>query len=172
MALAQLIVSSAIALIVAGVGLYAANSFRLQTRIRLLEARVEAYRKLFEITEMTSPTRLGRGETLSEDDAKVLGKAIYDWYYENGSGLLMPNRTRLLLQEIQQTLQGEKLRRLPDDPMLRKVAELRHALRRDVGVFASDEAAGFTRAEGRRKLRRRAADQGGDSGLLDRTDAS
>jgi hypothetical protein len=88
MALAQLIVNSVVALVAAGVVLYIANSFRLQTRIKLLEVRVEAYRKLFALTEITSPTRLGRGDSLSPEEAKALGKAIYDWYYENGNGLL------------------------------------------------------------------------------------
>lgn len=155
MAVAQLIVNAVVALIVAGAGLYIANSFRLQTRIKLLEVRVEAYRKLFSLTEITSPTRLGRDESLSPEEAKTLGKAIYDWYYENGNGLLMPNRTRLILQSLQQKLQGEPQRRLPDDPLLREVAHFRHALRRDVGVFASDEPVGLTRREGRRRLGRR-----------------
>jgi len=155
MALAQLIVNSAIAFLIAGIGLYAANSYRLQARIRLLEIRVEAYRKLFRLTEATSPTRLGRAESLSEEEARALGKAIYDWYYENGNGLLMPNRTRLMLQALQRKLQGQPLRRLPTDPLLQEVAQFRHALRRDVGVFASDEFVGSSRREGRRRLGRR-----------------
>lgn len=160
MALAQLIVSSAIALVVTGAGLYIANSLRLQTRIKLLEVRVEAYRKLFELTEITSPTRLGRSESLSEQESKELGKAIYAWYYKNGNGLLMPNRTRLMLQALQQKLQGEPLQRLPSDPILREVAQFRHALRRDVGVFASDVAAGSTWTAGRRRLRRKSGKNG------------
>ena len=95
MALAQLILNAVVTLIIAGLGLYIANSFRLQARVKLLEVRVEAYRKLFALTEITSPTRLGRSESLSTEEAKALGKAIYDWYYENGNGLLTPNRTRL-----------------------------------------------------------------------------
>jgi len=155
MVLAQLIVNAAIALSIAGVGLYVAHSYRLQTRIRLLEVRVEAYRKLFGLTEITSPTRLGRPESLTDEEARALGKAIYDWYYENGNGLLMPNRTRLMLQALQQKLQGQPPRGLPADPLLQEVAQFRHALRRDVGVFASDEFVGSSRGEGRRRLGRR-----------------
>lgn len=115
---------------------------------------MEAYRKLFALTEPTSPTRLDRGDSLSPEEAKALGKAIYDWYYENGNGLLMPNRTRLKLQALQQKLQGEPLRRFPDDPLLQQAAHFRHALRRDVGVFASDEPLGSAQREGRRRLGR------------------
>jgi hypothetical protein len=33
---------------------------------------------------------------------------MYNWYYENGNGLLMTNRTRAVLQSLQQRLQGEQ----------------------------------------------------------------
>lgn len=139
MALAQLITNTVVALIIGSVGVYIGNSFRLQAQIRLLELRVEAYRQLFALMEIASPTRLGRGESLSPQDAKALGRAIYNWYYENGNGLLMPDRTRLKLQSLQQKLQGEPQQRLPEDPILREAAHFRHALRKDIGVFASDE---------------------------------
>ena len=142
MALAQLIVSSAIALIIAGAGWYAASSYRMQTRIKLLELRVEAYRRLFEITEVASPTRLDRSEQLSREEAAKLGRSLYNWYYENGNGLLMPNSTRIHLQNLQQKLQGEPLRRQSSDPVLAEVSNLRSLLRRDVGVFAKGEAGG------------------------------
>ena len=142
MALAQLIVSSTIALVIAGTGWYIASSYRMQTRIRLLEPRVEVYRKLFEITEVTSATRLGRGEQLTREEATRLGRAIYDWYYQNGNGLLMPNSTRTHLQDLQQKLQGEPLRRQSNDPLLAEVSHLRSLLRRDIGVFAKSESGG------------------------------
>ena len=72
MVVAQLIVQSVIALIIAGTGWYIATNLRLQTRVKLLELRVEAYRKLFEVTEVASPTRLGRGERLTEEEAHAL----------------------------------------------------------------------------------------------------
>jgi hypothetical protein len=100
MALAQLIVNAVVALTIAFVGLYVANSFRIQARIKLIELRIEAYRKLFEITEPASPTRLGRPDSLSPEEAKDLGRRIYDWYYTDGNGLLMPDRTRLKLQHV------------------------------------------------------------------------
>ena len=66
----------------------------------------------------------------------------------------MPNSTRLLLQDLQQTLQGEPLKRLPDDPVLAQMAHFRHALRRDVGVLANDERVGTSRCNGYRSLRK------------------
>jgi hypothetical protein len=115
MALAQLVVNALIAITLGAIGLYLASNYRIQTRIRLLELRVHAYRTLFALTEVAIPTRLGRGEAWSPDEERRLGRAIYDWYYENGNGLLMPNSTRAHLQSLQQKLQGEPLRRQSDD---------------------------------------------------------
>lgn len=88
-------------LIVGGIGAYFSYNYRVQTRLKVLELRIDAYRKLFAATEVASPTRLGRSPTLSDQDAKKLGNDIYSWYYENGHGLLMPNRTRRHLQWLQ-----------------------------------------------------------------------
>jgi hypothetical protein len=142
MQIAQLIVSSIMTVVVAALGWHFIASYRILTRIKLLETRVQAYRKLFEITEPTSPTRLGRGEALDPEDARRLGRMIYEWYYKDGNGLLMPNSTRVYLQSLQQRLQGEPERRQSSDPILREVSHLRSLLRQDVGVFAEDEFGG------------------------------
>lgn len=153
-ALAQLFVNAFVLLVIAGVGWYFANNYRLQTRMKLLELRVEAYRSLFELTEISSPTRRGRGECLSKAEAAELGSAIYGWYYMNGNGLLIPNSTRKLLQNLQQKLQGEPMRSTSPDPLLQEVSYLRSALRRDVGVFVSEEYGGAVPARARRWLQR------------------
>lgn len=139
MEIAQLVVSSAITLVIAAVGIYIGNNYRMQTRIKLLELRVHAYRSLFELTEVASPTRLGRAESLTEEERRTLGRAIYDWFYRDGNGLLMPNSTRVHLQALQQKLQGEPLRRQSDDPLLLEVSHFRALLRQDIGVFGSEE---------------------------------
>jgi len=33
-------------------------NYRIQTRLKVLELRIDAYRKLFAVTEIASPTRL------------------------------------------------------------------------------------------------------------------
>lgn len=136
---------------IAGVGWYVVSSFRLQARLRILELRVEAYRKLFEVTEIASPTRLGRGELLSEEDQKALGRALYDWYYDNGNGLLMPNRTRHHLFVLQRSLQREPIETANVDPHIEATSQLRSMLRQDIGVFADEE---FGSAAGWRRTRR------------------
>lgn len=139
MQIAEIILQILATLIVGGVGAYFSYNYRIQTRLKVLELRIDAYRKLFAITEIASPTRLGRGAQLSEQETKKLGFDIYSWYYENGHRLLMPNLTRRHLQWLQRTLQGEPVEDVTPDPLLREVSKLRTMLRRDVGIFGKRE---------------------------------
>ena len=144
---AELVLQILATLVVGGIGAYFSYNYRVQTRIIVLELRIDAYRKLFAATEVASPTRLGRGTGLSEQEAKKLGHDIYSWYFENGHGLLMPNRTRRHLHWLQRTLQGEPIDDVNPDPMLLEVSKLRTMLRQDVGIFSKYES-GWNRAEG------------------------
>jgi len=136
----ELILQILATLFVGGVGAYFSYNYRVQTRLKVLELRIDAYRKLFAATEIASPTRLGRGAQLSEEEAKKLGHEIYTWYYENGHGLLMPNRTRQHLQWLQRTLQGEPVDNAAQDPLIGEVSKLRTMLRQDVGIFGKRES--------------------------------
>ena len=137
---AELVLQVLATLVVAGIGAYFSYNYRIQTRIKVLELRIDAYRKLFAATEVASPTRLRRGAALSEQEAKDLGHAIYSWYYESGNGLLMPNRTRRHLHWLQRTLQGEPIDDVNLDPLLLEVSKLRTMLRQDVGIFGKRES--------------------------------
>lgn len=137
---AELVLQILATLIIGGIGAYFSYNYRVQTRLKVLELRIEAYRKLFAATEIASPTRLGRGTQLSEEEAKKLGNDIYSWYYENGHGLLMPNRTRQHLQWLQRTLQGEPVDDIAPDPIIGEVSKLRTMLRQDVGIFGKRES--------------------------------
>src|ERR1700681_2964542 len=101
---AELALQIVVTILLGGLGTYFSYNYRIQTRLKVLELRVEAYRRLFAVTETASPTRLGRGPQLTEEAARKLGGEIYRWYYEDGNGLLMPNRTRRHLQWLQRTL--------------------------------------------------------------------
>jgi hypothetical protein len=133
-------------------GSYFAYNYRLQTKLKLLESRIEAYRSLWALTEPASPTRGDRGESLPPDAAKAMGRAIYDWYYKDGNGLFMPDRTRQHLQKIHQTLQYGEPQPPSGDPQIVALSQLRSMLRQDVGVFAKKEFGSIKPSRG--KLRR------------------
>ena len=143
MRLAELFLNFTSTILLASIGAYFSYNYRIQTRLKVLELRVDAYRKLFAATESASPTRLGRGDHLSEEDSRRLGESIYRWYYDNGNGLLMPNRTRKHLQWLQRTLQKEPNLETSPDPMIGEISKLRTMLRQDVGIFSGRETGWF-----------------------------
>jgi hypothetical protein len=92
MEIAQLVVTSVIAL----VGLYLANGFRRQQRLKVAEKRISAYRALWEIMEVSRATRLleaGRGPITPAEAADLYEKMIH-WYYASGNGMLFTQKTK------------------------------------------------------------------------------
>jgi hypothetical protein len=76
-------------------GLYFANSLRLRTRAEVeagvAEKRFAAYAALWAHTKMASPMR---GAPLTADERKDLYNKLTDWYYDDGNGMLLTERTR------------------------------------------------------------------------------
>jgi hypothetical protein len=136
----ELVLQSAATILLGGIGVYFSYNYRIQTRLKVLELRIEAYRKLFAITEPASPGRRGRGLGLSAEEARKLGDEIHKWYYDNGNGILMPNRTRQHLHWLLGALQGDPPVDSTSDALINEVSKLRTMLRQDVGVFSRHES--------------------------------
>ena len=136
----ELALQGAATILLGGIGVYFSYNYRIQTRLKVLELRVEAYRKLFAITEIASPGRRGRGPGISEEEAWKLGDEIHKWYYDNGNGILMPNRTRQHLHWLIGALQREPIVDSTRDALINEVSKLRTMLRQDIGVFSRRES--------------------------------
>lgn len=134
----ELALQGAATILLGGIGVYFSYNYRIQTRLKVLELRVEAYRRLFAITEIASPGRRGPG--LSEEEIWKLGDEMHKWYYDNGNGILMPNRTRQHLHWLHETLRGEPTVDSTSDAVINEVSKLRTMLRQDVGVFSRNES--------------------------------
>ena len=136
----ELALQGAATILLGGIGVYFSYNYRIQTRLKVLELRVEAYRKLFAITEIASPGRRGRGPGLSKEETWKLGGEIHKWYYDNGNGILMPNRTRQHLHWLIGALQGESPVDSTSDAPINELSKLRTMLRQDIGVFSRNES--------------------------------
>lgn len=91
------VIAAIIAAIVSVIGVFLANSYARQTKVKLADTRREAYAKLWEITEVASPTRLtkrGKSGVLTRDERLKLNDDLTHWYYDNGHGLLLERDTR------------------------------------------------------------------------------
>jgi hypothetical protein len=98
MNIAELVITTIIAVI----GLYLANSFRRQQRLRIAEQRLEAYRHLWSRMLVARPTRLEAPEELgplTRAEAATLYREMTQWYFADGNGMLLsdPSKEMYLL---------------------------------------------------------------------------
>lgn len=86
-------------------GLWLAHSFRRRLRGALVDRAAAAYAKLWRLTEVTTPGTpdLLIGPTRRRD----LAIAMDHWYFEDGNGMYLPTRTRLLFFAILLNLMEE-----------------------------------------------------------------
>lgn len=90
-------VVSLVSALVAAVGLYLAHSIGRNTKLGVAQPRRAAYSRLWEITGVAAPTRLdgwGDDGTLSAGERLDLWEAMTDWYYQDGNGMLLADRSK------------------------------------------------------------------------------
>jgi len=76
------------------VGLWLANSYRRQVRLKLAERQVDAYKELWTITAVAAPVRT---TPLDQSERKQLREKVNRWFFDDGSGVLMSTEGRDLL---------------------------------------------------------------------------
>ncbi|PWI13451.1 hypothetical protein DI272_04360 [Streptomyces sp. Act143] len=78
---------------VASLGAHLAHDFRRQLDLKTAERRLQAYAALWALFRVASPTR-----TQPMDDAERydLHQKVTDWYYADGNGMLLTDRTLML----------------------------------------------------------------------------
>jgi hypothetical protein len=140
--LAELIVTS----VLAAAGLWLANDLRRQQRLKIAEQRIEAYRDLWALMKDARASR-GDGTDPHGDGALARGEALKifdamtDWYYDEGRGLFLTERTKEMYLEAKERLglyargQGETatagIRRI------RELSLLRTQMKSDVGIYGA-----------------------------------
>jgi hypothetical protein len=73
------------------VGLWFANGYRRHIKIQLVERQVDAYVRLFRITERVDPDRTA---PLTSDERRELFEQLVKWYFQDGDGLFLSASTR------------------------------------------------------------------------------
>jgi len=94
-------------LVVSAVGLWFAYNYSRQMALKLSETRLEAYSGLWEISGIAAPTRLdGWGDDgyLTLRERRELWAAMTDWYYTNGSGMLLTAITKDVYLNVKHNL--------------------------------------------------------------------
>jgi hypothetical protein len=95
--------------LLAAIGLYLAHSYGRQQRLTIAERRLDAYSKLWALTEVARPTRVkdvsvDRQGPLSRQEARKLYQEMTHWYFGSGNGLLFPHTTKELYLKVKANL--------------------------------------------------------------------
>jgi hypothetical protein len=101
----QLVITS----LLAAIGLYLAHSYRRQQRLSIAERRLDAYAKLWALTEVARPTRVkdvsvDRQGPLSRQEARELYQEMTHWYFGSGNGLLFTEAAKELYLKVKANL--------------------------------------------------------------------
>ncbi len=138
------------------IGLYLANSFSRQNRVRVAERRLGAYAALWETMEVATPVRLARwtARPLTRAEREALFLACTHWYYDRGNGMLLAGGTRSLylrvkdnlvcpLEHYEPAVMRQKLAALPADAQacargylsIQQLSLLRTRMKADLAVY-------------------------------------
>src|SRR5262245_30192179 len=105
------------------VGLWFANSYRRRVKIQLVERQLDAYVRLWRITETVNPDRTMPFEASERSD---LYQRLVKWYFEDGDGVFLSAgardlyvavRTNLIcpIEKIQPSTLARQIALLPHD---------------------------------------------------------
>lgn len=86
---------------VAVYGARLANSYRRQLDLKTSERRIQAYAALWAMLRVASPSR---PEPMSEAERNDLFEQVTDWYYTDGNGMLLTDKTRQLYLKAKENL--------------------------------------------------------------------
>lgn len=101
----------------------------ISTRVRIAERRLPSYRKLWEITQ---PTTKARDAALSMEDRKELYTRLCNWYYEEGNGIFLSNKTRELYLDAREKLIRDDT---SSDDITDYFSTLRSEIKSEIGIY-------------------------------------
>jgi hypothetical protein len=133
-ALAAALIAGIVAILAAIMSAFATlrvGAIRKGLQVQIAIPRVEAYRTLWDLTKSGSA-----GHILEQSARADLDAQLFEWYYTNGNGIFLSNRSRDLLQHVQRSLTTAGAEW---DAIATQLGLLRSSLRSDVGIFGSDD---------------------------------
>lgn len=105
---------------------------RLDTKSRIAEARLPAYRKLWESTSPACPERAG---SLALKDRKALISLLRQWYYDDGQGIFLGEHSSLLYLDALRTLESKEISPKIESQITEAFATLRVILKKEIGIY-------------------------------------
>src|SRR5262245_385740 len=112
-----------------------AHSVRRQMQVKLLEPKLDAYRKLWTLMEVASPSL---NKEWSPDERTALENTLRGWYYAGGNGIFLSRESRAILVEAKQALLDSKV----DSSKIRgMLSTMRSQMKNDIAVYGKEDLA-------------------------------
>jgi hypothetical protein len=106
-----------------------AHNVRREMQVKILEPQLEAYRKLWALMDVASPTLV---KEWSREERGTLEAKLRAWYYEKGNGIFLSRESRAFLVEAKKSLLDAKI---ASDAIRGTLSNLRSQLKNDIGVY-------------------------------------
>lgn len=106
-----------------------AHNVRREMQIKILEPQLEAYRKLWALMAMTSPSL---DNEWSPEERRNLEAKLRAWYYETGNGIFLSRESRALLVKGKKALLDGTAK---SASIRESLSNLRSQLKNDIGVY-------------------------------------
>jgi hypothetical protein len=135
-AIVPAIIAGTFSLIATALSLWAAstaNAVRREMQVRLVEPRVDAYRKLWALMDVASPSLQ---KELTANEREDLEAKLRTWYYSNGNGIFLSAESRALLVEAKKHLLDSNK---PMKDIRGTLSKLRSQMKNDVGVYGRED---------------------------------
>ena len=103
-----------------------------QTKILIAKSRLPSFSSLWEITEITSPTRNNK---LDDDTRDALNASLREWYYVKGNGLYLTNELRNIYLQARDSLKARSTDALSEEEITQRFSNLRTKLKNELGIY-------------------------------------
>ena len=110
-----------------------AHNVRREMQVKLLEPQLDAYRKLWSLMEVASPSL---EQEWSPAERASLESTLRGWYYATGNGIFLSKESRALLVKAKKSLLDAKIASGTIRGML---STLRSQLKNDIGVYGKTD---------------------------------
>lgn len=104
----------------------------LGTKVRIAEARLPAYKSLW---ELTSPTSAEMVESLTTNEREALIVRLRKWYYEDGQGIFLSENSHSQYYVALKTLGNMEIKSYSNEQITKSFSSLRRSLKNEIGIY-------------------------------------
>jgi hypothetical protein len=106
---------------------------KLGTKERIAEARLPAYKKIWELTSFASTKETL--ESLTGKEREEIISLLKKWYFDDGQGIFLSENIHSQYSEALKMLEGIKVASHENDQIVKTFSSLRRSLKNEIGIY-------------------------------------